>query len=141
MSFLQAALGKLAFEGEAAERLRGELRAAAKGNEALRQEVNELQAQLAGAKAGQQAAERASADAQASLQQQQAADRRLQVSANAVDLPAYCCCRPGVRWLQGAPHNASLCASSVVRPLNLLATTSRYLLYCTAADPPARAMT
>ena len=78
-AWLQTALGELTFESEAAERLRGELRAAERQQGALQQQVTAAQA---AAKAAQQAEREARAEAEEArraVQLQSDSDRQLQV--------------------------------------------------------------
>ncbi len=78
-AWLQTALGELTFESEAAERLRGELRAAERQQGALQQQVAAAQA---AAEAAQQAQRDAQADAEQArhaVQLQNDSDRQLQV--------------------------------------------------------------
>ncbi|KAK9806416.1 hypothetical protein WJX73_004216 [Symbiochloris irregularis] len=71
---LQSALGELAYESEAAERLRAELRALQRSLEESQGEVASAKAAQEQAVAGQQAAEAQAAAAKEALQQQKAAE-------------------------------------------------------------------
>ena len=78
-AWLQTALGELTFESEAAERLRGELRAAERQQGALQQQVAAAQAAAEAAQQAERAARAEAEEARRTVQLQSDSDRQLQV--------------------------------------------------------------
>ena len=92
-TWLQTALGELTFESEAAERLRGELRAAERQQGALQQQVTAAQAAAEVARQAEREARAEAEEARRALQLQSDSDRQLQVWLP-VHAAAFSCAEP-----------------------------------------------
>ena len=78
-SSVQAALGELTFESEAADRLRGELRSANRQVAQLQQQLQESAGQLQAAEEAAAQARQLAADASHGTEEQQRSEKQLQV--------------------------------------------------------------
>ena len=77
--WMQAALGELTFESEAADRLRGELRSANRQVAQLQQQLQESAGQLQTAEEAAAQARQLASDANHGSEEQQKAEKQLQV--------------------------------------------------------------
>ena len=80
---VQAALGELTFESEAADRLRGELRSANRQVAQLQQQLQDSAGQLQAAEEAAAQARQLASDASHGTEEQQRAEKQLQVEASA----------------------------------------------------------
>ena len=83
---LQAALGELTFESEAADRMRGEVRSAQRQVNDLQHQLQQSAQQVQSAQQAQAQAQQLAADASNGTQEQQRIEKQLQVSLHMLNL-------------------------------------------------------